>query len=480
MVAAMLLGDLFEDGTLPVADVAALHYDARAVTPGSVFFCVRGFTADGHRYAPQAVANGAIALVVDHPLNLGVPEVLVPDVRAAMAPAAARFNGDPTSGLAMVGITGTNGKTTTSFLTRALLQAAGRQTGLIGTVTSWVGGKELPVVRTTPEAIDLQRMFAAMTEAHPPDAAAVMEVSSHALSLHRADAIHWDVAAFTNLTQDHLDFHDDMEDYFLAKRRLFEVAAQQGATLIACVDDDYGARLARDFPQAVTIGIDAPGAAVRAADLTPGPASTGFTVDGTRFTAPLPGRFNVLNSLVALATARALGVEDATVAAALPEAGGVPGRFEPVDEGQEFAVVVDYSHKPDALDNVLRTARELATRHLIVVVGAGGDRDRGKRPLMGAAAARHADAVVITSDNPRSEDPEAIIAAIAEGAGPTALRIADRREAIDHAIGLAGPGDVVVIAGKGHETYQEIAGGVKLPFDDRAVAREALRARLGR
>jgi UDP-N-acetylmuramoyl-L-alanyl-D-glutamate--2,6-diaminopimelate ligase len=475
MVAAMLLGDLFEDGTLPDADVAALHYDARAVTPGSVFFCVRGFTTDGHRYAPDAVANGAVALVVDHPLNLGVPEVLVPDVRAAMAPAAARFNGDPTAALAMVGITGTNGKTTTSFLTRALLQAAGRQTGLIGTVTSWVGGEELPVVRTTPEAIDLQRMFAQMREGG--DTAAVMEVSSHALSLGRADAIHWDVAAFTNLTQDHLDFHDDMEDYFLAKRRLFEVASEQGATLIACVDDAYGARLARDFPQAVTIGID--GGDVRATDLAPGPASTGFTVGATRFTAPLPGRFNVLNALVALAAARALGVDDATVAAALPGAGGVPGRFEPVDEGQEFAVVVDYSHKPDALDNVLRTARELATRHLIVVVGAGGDRDRGKRPLMGAAAARHADTVIITSDNPRSEDPEAIIAAIAEGA-PDATRIADRREAIEHAVAAAGPGDVVVVAGKGHETYQEIAGGVKLPFDDREVAREALRARLGR
>jgi UDP-N-acetylmuramoyl-L-alanyl-D-glutamate--2,6-diaminopimelate ligase len=478
MVAAMLLGDLFADPTLPHIDVAALAYDARAVQPGTAFFCVRGFRADGHRYAPEAVANGAVALVVDHPLDLPVPQVLVEDVRTAMAPAAARLAGDPTAELAMVGITGTNGKTTTSYLTRALLEAAGRQTGLIGTVTSWVGGTEHPVVRTTPEAIDLQRTFRAMRDGS--DDSAVMEVSSHALSLHRADAIHWDVAAFTNLTQDHLDFHADMEDYFLAKRRLFEVASEQGATLIACVDDPYGARLARDFRQAVTIGIDTPHAAVRATELRAGPASTHFTVDGVALRAPLPGRFNVLNALVALAAARALGVDDATIAAALPGAGGVPGRFEPVDEGQEFAVIVDYAHKPDALDNVLRTARELATRRLIVVVGAGGDRDRGKRPLMGAAAAQHADAVVITSDNPRSEDPEAIIAAIAEGAGSEAVRIVDRHEAIDHAIGLAEPGDVVVIAGKGHETYQEIAGGVKLDFDDREVAREALRARLGR
>jgi UDP-N-acetylmuramoyl-L-alanyl-D-glutamate--2,6-diaminopimelate ligase len=482
MVAAMLLGDLFADPALPDADVAALAYDARAVTPGSVFFCVRGLQADGHRYAPEAVANGAVALVVDHPLDLPVPEVLVDDVRAAMAPAAARLSGDPTAELAMIGITGTNGKTTTSYLTRALLEAAGRQTGLIGTVTSWVGGAERPVVRTTPEAIDLQPTFRAMTQALPPDVAAVMEVSSHALSLHRADAIHWDVAAFTNLTQDHLDFHTDMEDYFLAKRRLFEVAAQQGATLIACVDDPYGARLARDFPQAVTVGIDAADASVRATELRAGPASTDFVVDGTALRTPLPGRFNVLNALVAMAAARALGVDDATIAAAMPGAGGVPGRFEPVDIGQEFAVIVDYAHKPDALDNVLRAARELATGRLIVIVGAGGDRDRGKRPLMGAAAARHADTVVITSDNPRSEDPEAIIAAIAQGTGEPdqVTTIVDRREAIDHAIGLAGPGDVVVIAGKGHETYQEIAGGVKLPFDDREVAREALHARLGR
>jgi UDP-N-acetylmuramoyl-L-alanyl-D-glutamate--2,6-diaminopimelate ligase len=471
----MLLGDLFGDPALPPVDVAALAYDARRVEPGAVFFCVRGFTADGHDFARDAVARGAVALVVDHPLGLGVPEVVVDDVRAAMPVAAARLAGDPTAALAMVGITGTNGKTTTAFLTRALLEAGGRRTGLLGTVTSWVGGVQRPVVRTTPEAIDLQDSFRAMVDGG--DAACVMEVSSHALDLRRADAIHWDVAAFTNLTQDHLDFHADMEDYFRAKRRLFEVASGQGATLVACVDDPFGARLAREFPTAVTVGIDAPDAAVRATDLRPGPHGTDFTVDGVGLRAPMPGRFNVLNALVALAAARALGTDDATIAQALPRAGRVPGRFEPVDEGQEFAVIVDYSHKPDALDNVLRTAREMAARHLIVVVGAGGDRDRGKRPLMGAAAAAHADVVLLTSDNPRSEDPEAIIAAMAEGA-PRAERIVDRREAIARAIGLADAGDVVVVAGKGHETYQEFAGGRKVPFDDRQVAREALRARL--
>ena len=481
MVAAMLLGDLFADPTLPHIDVAALAYDARAVRPGSVFFCVRGFTADGHRYAPEAVANGAVALVVDHPLDLNVPEVLVDDVRAAMAPAAARLAGDPTAELAMVGITGTNGKTTTSYLTRALLEAAGRQTGLIGTVTSWVGGVEAPVVRTTPEAIDLQRMFRAMRDGQRRRRA-VMEVSSHALALRRADAIHWDVAAFTNLTQDHLDFHTDMEDYFLAKRRLFEVASRAGR------DADRLRR--RSVRRAARAGLPAGGDDRRSTRPTrrcarpicaPGRRRPTSRWTASRFRAPLPGRFNVLNALVALAAARALGVDDATIAAALPGAGGVPGRFEPVDDGQEFAVVVDYSHKPDALDNVLRTARELATRR------ADRRRRRGRRPRPrqapadgrgGRAARRHASSSPPTTRAARIRRRSSRRSR--KGPGREAVRIVDRREAIDHAIGLAGPGDVVVIAGKGHETYQEIAGGVKLPFDDREVAREALRARLGR
>jgi UDP-N-acetylmuramoyl-L-alanyl-D-glutamate--2,6-diaminopimelate ligase len=314
------------------------------------------------------------------------------------------------------------------------------------------------------------------------DVACVMEVSSHALDLHRADAIAWDVAAFTNLTQDHLDFHSDMEDYFRAKRQLLEVAGEQGATLVVCVEDPYGRRLAADFPAAVTIGVDAADARLRATDLRPGPHGTAFALDGLDLRAPLPGRFNVLNSLVAIAAARALGVSDEAIAAALPDAGRVPGRFEPVDEGQDFAVIVDYSHKPDALENVLRTARDMTAGRLIVLVGAGGDRDRGKRPLMGAAAARHGDRVIYTSDNPRNEDPEAILAEVASGAGDRegVERIVDRRAAIGRAIGLAQAGDVVLLAGKGHETYQEFEDGRKEPFDDREVAREALRARLER
>jgi UDP-N-acetylmuramoyl-L-alanyl-D-glutamate--2,6-diaminopimelate ligase len=457
----------------PPVPVTGLTYDNRLVTPGTLFFCVPGFTRDGHDFAPDAIARGASAIVVQRPLGLGVPEVLVDDVRAAMGPAAAAFHGDPTATLRAVGITGTNGKTTTAFLVRGLLEAAGRRTGLVGTVTAVVGGAERPMVRTTPEAIDLQRMFAEMRDSG--DEAVVMEVSSHALALHRADAIHWAVAIFTNLTQDHLDFHPTMEDYFLAKRRLFQSGPE---TAVINVDDPYGARLAAELPGAVTVAIDAPDAHLRATGIESDATGSTFTVDGLALRSPLPGRFNVLNTLCAVAAVRALGVDDATTAAALPDVARVPGRFEPVDEGQTFAVLVDYAHTPDSLDNVLRAARPLTAGRLIVVFGAGGDRDRAKRPLMGAVACEQADVVIVTSDNPRSEDPQAIVAEILRGCrADTAVEI-DRRAAIDRAIGMAEPGDVVVIAGKGHEQGQEFEGGRKVPFDDVTVAREALRARV--
>jgi UDP-N-acetylmuramoyl-L-alanyl-D-glutamate--2,6-diaminopimelate ligase len=470
----VLLADVIGREAPPV-DVTALAYDARAVTSGTLFFCVPGFTRDGHDFAPEAIARGAVALVVQRPLGLGVPEVLVDDVRAAMAPAAAVLAGDPTARLTTVGITGTNGKTTSAFLMPAVLEAGGRSTGLLGTVTAIVGGEQRTVARTTPEAIDLQRTFAEMLAAG--DDAVVMEVSSHALALHRADAIHWSAALFTNLTQDHLDFHADMEDYFLAKRRLFEAGPRLS---VINVDDPYGSRLARDFPDAIRIGLDASDAHVRATDLRGDATGTAFAVDGLRLRTTLPGRFNVLNALGAVVVARELGVDDAAIAAGLAGAERVPGRFEPVDEGQPFAVFVDYSHKPDALEAVLRTARGLTRGRVIVVFGAGGDRDRGKRPLMGRAAAEHADVAIITSDNPRKEDPEAIMAEIAEGMSthPPAERVVDRQAAIERAIALAAPGDVVVIAGKGHERYQEFEDGRTVPFDDVAVAREALRARV--
>jgi UDP-N-acetylmuramoyl-L-alanyl-D-glutamate--2,6-diaminopimelate ligase len=460
-------------------EVTALALDDRQVRPGTVFFCVRGFTRDGHDFAAAAAARGAVALVVDHPLGLGVPEVLVEDVRAAMAPAAARLHGDPTAALRTIGVTGTNGKTTTAYLVRALLEAAGHRTGLLGTVKSVVGGIDHEVARTTPEAIDLQATFAAMRAAG--DTHCVLEVSSHALALGRADAIHWAAAIFTNLTQDHLDFHPTMEDYFAAKCRLFFDGRPQVA--VVDVDDPYGARLARELDgvtAVVTFGIDAAGADLRATGVRSDFAGSTFSAGGLRLHSPLPGRFNVLNVLGAVAAARALGVGDDTIVAALPQIGRVPGRFESIDEGQGFALLVDYAHTPDSLENVLAAARPLAAGKLVCVFGCGGDRDRGKRPQMGAIAARLADHTIVTSDNPRSEDPEAIVAEVLAGIDERdgVEAIVDRRAAIARAVELAAVGDVVVVAGKGHEQGQEFEGGRKLPFDDATVAREALRARL--
>src|SRR3954452_24769965 len=467
-------------GAGPDVQVTGLAFDNRLVEPGDLFFCVPGFTRDGHDFAPDAVERGAAALVVTHPLGLGVPEAVVEDVRSAMAVAAARFHGDPTARLDVVGITGTNGKTTTAFLTRSLLEAGGRSTGLLGTVKSVIGGTEHPVVRTTPEAIDLQRCFATMLEAG--DVACAMEISSHALELRRADGIHVAMAVFTNLTQDHLDFHRTMEEYFQAKRRLF--ASPLTRVRIANADDEYGRRLIAEFPGTVRFAIERE-ADYRAQDVRFDGTGCDFvavTPDGA-FPArvPLPGRFNVLNALGAWAAARALGAP-ADLSDALAGATTAPGRFQPVEAGPPVSVFVDYSHKPDALEQVLLAARELASGRLIVVFGAGGDRDRGKRPLMGEIAARLADVALVTSDNPRSEDPEAIIDEIMAGipSSPHALveRDADRRASIFRAVGLAAPGDVVVIAGKGHEQGQEFAGGRKEPFDDALVAREAIAARV--
>jgi UDP-N-acetylmuramoyl-L-alanyl-D-glutamate--2,6-diaminopimelate ligase len=460
-------------------EIAALAYDNRKVESGALFFCVPGEKVDGHEFGPAAVAAGAAALVVERELELDVAQVVVADARAAMAPLAARFEGDPTARLRVFGVTGTNGKTTTAFLVREILEAAGVQTGLLGTVKQVVGGSEEEVERTTPEAIDLQATFRRMLASG--DAACAMEVSSHALVLHRADAIHFDVTLFTNLTQDHLDFHATMEEYFAAKRLLFE---RGDATRIVNVDDEYGRRLAAEF-ECVTFS-----AAGAAADYSAHMVE--FDTAGARFEARtphgelpirtgLPGSFNVANALGALAAAVALGIDPATAAAGLERAARVPGRFEPIDEGQRFAVLVDYAHTPDSMENVLRAARKLTAGRLISVFGAGGDRDRDKRPKMGRAGGELSDLAVVTSDNPRSEDPAAIVAEVAAGAEGQAAEVAvevDRRAAIALALGRAEPGDTVVIAGKGHEQGQEFEDGRKIPFDDRDVAREELR-RLG-
>ena len=474
------------------AEITDLAYDNRRVKDGTLFFCFPGEKTDGHDFASAAVEAGAAALLVERPLELDVPQAQVPDARAAMAPIAAVFNGDPTSELTVVGITGTNGKTTTAFLVRHLLESSGRRCGLLGTVQQVVGGQVEEVERTTPEAIDLQRTFNRMLESG--DEACAMEVSSHALVLHRADAIDFAVKVFTNLSQDHLDFHADMEDYFAAKRLLFSAEGGtplieiEGGVSILNVDDPYGRRLADELScgeggECITYSAAGAGADLSARGVA-------FDAGGSRFLClspegeldvetPLPGDFNVSNALAALSVAHALGVDLRKAAAALATAEQVPGRFESIDEGQPFAVVVDYAHTPDSLENVLRAARRLTAGRLISVFGCGGDRDREKRPLMGRAGADLSDIAVVTSDNPRSEDPAAIIeqirAGIPEDAHAELAVEQDRRRAIALALERAGESDTVVIAGKGHEQGQEFEGGRKIPFDDRAVAREELR-----
>jgi UDP-N-acetylmuramoyl-L-alanyl-D-glutamate--2,6-diaminopimelate ligase len=464
----------------PGTEIASLAFDNRKVTPGALFFCVKGLASDGHEFAPAAVEAGAVALVCERRLELDVPQLIVDDSRAAMAPLASAFSGNPTAAMKLAGVTGTNGKTTTAFLLADILDYAGIPSGLMGTVKQVVGGAEEEVVRTTPEAIDLQASFRRMLEAG--DEACVMEVSSHAMVMHRADAIDFDLAVFTNLTQDHLDFHKDMEDYFQAKRLLF--AAGPGAAVVN-LDDEYGRRLAGEF-DCLTYSATGQAADYSAVDVSFNAAGAFFTVQSEHGDLPvrtgLPGSFNVANALAALAGAISLGIDPDEAAAGLESAGRVPGRFEPIDEGQDFAVLVDYAHTPDSVENVLRAARGLTAGRLIAIVGAGGDRDRAKRPLMGRAGAELSDLAVITSDNPRSEDPAAIIDDVLAGIEDreSVLVEGDRDAAIGLAIREAGPGDTVVIAGKGHEQGQEFENGRKIPFDDREVARRHLRELAGK
>jgi len=448
LIAALGPAEVFGRPSVEVLDLA---YDARAVTRGAVFFCVPGTRADGHDFAEAAVENGATALVVERPLDLDVTQVVVADAREAMAPAADVFFGEPTKELEVAGITGTSGKTTTSFLLFAVLAAAGKRPGLIGTIEARVGGERRGVQRTTPEAIDLQRTFREMLDAG--DRSCVMEASSHASVLRRLDCVRFRVLVFTNLSQDHLDFHGDMESYFQAKRRLFFTDPRPLAILN--VGDEYGRRLASELPDAITFD---------SGDVSP---LAGGDLK-------LRGRFNLENAIGAALAARALGCDDDAIRRGLESVRGVPGRFESVEAGQPFHVIVDYAHKPDALEKVLRASRELASgNRVIVVFGAGGDRDRGKRPLMGKLAAELADVAIVTSDNPRSEDPEAIVAEIVAGAERPVEVELDRAAAIARAVEIAQPGDVVLIAGKGAEPGQELADRT-IPFDDREAAKEAL------
>ncbi len=461
-------------GARPV-EIGDLAHDTRAVGDGALFFCVPGSRVDGHELAGAAVRRGAAALVVERPVEADVPQLVVPDARSAMAVAADAFFGEPTKELEVVGVTGTNGKTTTTYLLHAMLQAAGRAPGLVGTVEWIVGGERRPAPFTTPEAIELQRLFRAMLDAG--DRSAAVEASSHGSALGRLERVRFAALVFTNLSQDHLDLHGSMEAYFQAKRRLFSGA--QPPPAVVCIGDEWGRRLAAELAEShraplITFGLEA-GAEVWAEGLEVRPDGSRFRAAGLELETPLRGRFNVENALGAVAAALLIDLPEEAIVEGVASVASVPGRFEPVDAGQPFAVIVDYSHTPDSLETALRAARDLAEGRVLVVFGAGGDRDRGKRPLMGRIAVQLADVAIVTSDNPRSEDPLAIIQDVLQGAGLDVEIDPDRRSAIERAIGLAEPGDVVLIAGKGHEQGQE-AGGVVLPFDDRVVAREALAA----
>jgi len=483
--------------------VESIAYDSRAAADGALFVALRGARFNGVDFARQAIENGAVAVVAgeDPPADVPVPWIRVNDDRLALALLAARFYGDPGRSMRVVGITGTNGKTTTSYLVQSVFEAAGIPCGLIGTVQYRVGSEAREAARTTPEAPDVQRMLREMADAGC--GACAMEVSSHALALKRADGLEFAAGVFTNLTIDHLDFHGDMDRYFAAKRRLFELLPH-GAPSILNVDDRRGAALAAQFVPRLTYALDTPADVMPAA---PPSSLTGLSFDartpaGTvRVRSSLAGRFNVFNLLAATATGVALGLPVSAIEAGLERVTLVPGRFQVVsseaDDG--LCVIVDYAHTDDALRNLLNAVRPMAAGRLTTVFGCGGDRDRKKRPLMGTVAARLSDTVVLTSDNPRSEDPERILDEIEQGtapeigrartldraapagpAAPRAWRIPDRREAIDWAVAQAAPGDVVVIAGKGHEKYQ-VSGGEVRPFDDVVVAREAqARRRRGR
>ncbi|WP_181310645.1 UDP-N-acetylmuramoyl-L-alanyl-D-glutamate--2,6-diaminopimelate ligase [Nocardioides campestrisoli] len=470
----------------PRTVVTGLTLSSQRVRPGDLYVALPGARAHGADYAADAVASGAVAVLTDEAGALrvqqqasDVPLLVVPEPRRLLGGLSAHVYGDPATSMAMIGVTGTQGKTTTTRLAEAGLQASGTRAAVVGTVGTRMVGEDVPTSLTTPEAPDLQALFAVMREREV--AVCAMEVSSHALVLGRVDGTVFDVTTFLNLGRDHLDFHADVEEYFAAKASLF--TPERARLALVNLDDGHGRRLA----ESVTIPLrtfSAAGAEAdwRAVEVTTTAHGSTFVVEGPgglRLPAgvPLAGDFNVSNALAAIASCAEAGFDPAAVAAGIAEGPGVPGRLEDIDEGQSFAVVVDYAHKPDAVEAALRTLRPLTEGRLLVVIGAGGDRDPGKRPLMGEIAARLADVLVVTDDNPRSEEPAAIRAAVLAGAGDggaEVLEVGERRTAIRTALELAGPGDIVLVAGKGHESGQEVAGVVH-PFDDRDVVREELR-----
>ena len=463
--------------------VSGITCDSRTVRPGFLFAALPGTQRHGTEFIPEALSRGASVILAPKAFMAcrGASLVVAEDVRAALAAVAARYWEEPSRKLPVVGVTGTNGKTTVAFLVRWILEEAGTQTGLVGTVEYIVGRRRIPAIRTTPEAPELQALLAEMVRCGCR--AAVMEVSSHALDQKRADAVHFTVAAFTNLSRDHLDYHHSMEDYYQAKKRLTELAAAAGGVAVINDDCPWGRRLASEMEgrmRVVRCSVQRE-ADYRAEDVSFTPAGSRFRLRGRRWPAPgmevtlrLPGDFNLSNALLALAISAELGVEPAAAAGSLSRFRRIPGRMEEIQNDRGFRVFVDYAHTADALERVLRLCRSLARGRVIVVFGCGGERDRGKRPLMGRVAGALADVVILTSDNPRGEDPEAIIRDIETGLpGIPHQKVVDRREGIQAAIECARPGDIVLIAGRGHEAYQDL-GRRLIPFDDREVAAVAL------
>lgn len=470
------------EGAFPGVVVRGVTLDSRRVQPGDLYAALPGSRAHGASFTPQAAAAGAAAVLTDPAGRAdadasGLPVLVVDDPRKVLGATAALVHGRPAEALRTIGVTGTQGKTTVTRLLDAGLLAAGVRSAAIGTVGTRIAGADVKTVLTTPEAPDLHALFARMREVDVT--ACAMEVSSHALVMGRVDGVRFDVAVFTNLGRDHLDFHADVEDYFRAKAMLF--TPEHAAAGLVCIDDEHGRRLVAEATIPVrTYSVTGP-ADWSVADVELGPDGSRFTVlgpGGVRVTGgvPLPGDFNVANALAAVASAAEAGFDAQAVADGIAVSAGVPGRLERIPTGRDLSVVVDYAHKPDAVEAVLRTLRPVTVGRLVIVLGAGGDRDRGKRPVMGEIAARLADVVVVTDDNPRSEDPAAIRAEVLAGAvGPAEVEeIGDRRAAITAVIARARPGDVIVVAGKGHETGQEVAGVVH-PFDDREVVRDVLR-----
>ncbi|MDP4553098.1 UDP-N-acetylmuramoyl-L-alanyl-D-glutamate--2,6-diaminopimelate ligase [Alkalihalobacillus macyae] len=464
-------------------DILSIESDSRAVKDGSLFVCIPGYTVDGHDFAEQAVQKGAVALVSERELNVTVPVIVVHDAHRALAELANLYYQNPTKSFSLIGVTGTNGKTTVSHLIERIHRNESQKTGLIGTINMKIGDEEFETKNTTPEPLLLQKQFARMREQHVDTA--VMEVSSHALTLGRVRGCDYDIAVFTNLTQDHLDYHGTMEEYRLAKGLLFSQLGNTydtGRKKVAILNaDDEASSTYEKMTSAYILryGID------KEADIQAGDIS--FSANGTRFrlTTPdderevklkLTGKFSVYNALAAISACLANGLSLDRILENLEAIDGVPGRFELVDEGQDYPVIVDYAHTPDSLENVLVTVKEMAVGKVFAVVGCGGDRDRTKRPLMAKIASKLADTAVLTSDNPRSEDPDRILDDMIEGVEGEYVRITDRSEAIHYAIRHANKGDVVLIAGKGHETYQ-IIGDQVLDFDDRTTARQAIKER---